>query len=566
MSEGLRREIWKRYIETGELEEAGISVNAAKWWKRARSYGVNPYRPHPQTFLSGGDLIIRRECRRAMLDALRPLLESLNYSYGPIPHIIAVSDEDGYLLDVRGESATCQDQTIIDMVPGANLSEPFAGNNAIGTAIIQNEPVCIQGEEHYCLSMKGWTAMGVPIHDRRGVTIGALGFATPNNQANLSLFVSTVFAVQAVENRYNLSNEMKSISDYFYRKDSVFITVIDKEGRIMDFNRPYSAVNGKKREELIGHYIWDAWFSGKIFDAEGSYLSPAVESLQTGRYIRNRNSCLNTFDGRTLTMVTDSFPIHDSRGEITGAVSVVEDNTDKVEFEKNLFRSEKLATLGQLAASLAHEIRNPLTVIRGFLQMMGEEASGSALQGYIPDILGELDRVNRLLNEFMLLAKPAAPDYRQVCLLELANAVVSFMQSEVTRNRCEITLTVDGDDFQCSADPQQIRQLLLNLVKNALEASAGGSAIEVALRAKDNAFIKLEVYDNGPGIPPEHLEKIFHPFFTTKEEGTGLGLYASHRIAESHGGTVNVFSRPGEGTRVVVTLPKKGRLKKEIIS
>ncbi|MGI5839431.1 MAG: ATP-binding protein [bacterium] len=566
MGDARHRDVWKRFIETGELDEAEISVSVAKWWRRAYANGVNPYQPESQTPLTDKELFRRQNRRQAMLDALRPLLESLTYSLGAIPYIIGVSDEDGYLLDVRGEPATVERSKTVGMYPGANQSEPFIGNNAIGTAILQNEPVCIQGGEHYCLAMQDWTAMGIPIHDRRGAIIGALGFATPNNHTNLSMFVSAALAVQAMESRYNLSREMKTISDYFYRKDSVFITVIDKEGRIIDFNRPYSVANGKKREEIIGRYIWDVWYDGRIFDAEGNYLAPTVESLRTGRYIRDREAYLNTLDGRRMSMIVDSFPTRDSQGEISGAVAVIEDNTERYEFENNLFRSEKLATLGRLAASLAHEVRNPLTVIRGFVQMMGEEKDGGELRGYIPDILGELDRVNHLLNEFLLLAKPSAPDCRQTCLAELASMVTGFLRSEMARRNCEIGLTVDGEDFVCSVDPQQIRQLLLNLVNNAAEASVGGSRIHITLREKGEDCVRMEVLDDGPGIPAEHLDKIFDPFFTTKEEGTGLGLYASHRIVENHGGTINVYSRSGEGTRVVVILPRTGLKKNEIFS
>ncbi len=558
MTRSERREVWEKLVQTGVLDRQRISKTVAHWWSRAHELGANPYQPDPQILLTPDDLEERRFVRREMMEALKPVLDNLVDSLAGNPYVLGVADDEGFMLEVRGDAESLENAKNILMVPGANHQERYMGNNPIGTALFQKEPVYIQGGEHYCLMMKGWTTVGVPIRDRLGRVIGAVGLATPRRLASTNIFLTAVFAIQSMESRLitGANPEMEGIREHFYRKSNLFITVLDREGRIRDFNRPVSAISGKLREELIGQYIWDVWYGGKIRNEKGEYLASSVESLMTGRYIRGREFHLQDREGMTRWFIIDSMPLYDGEGQINGSMSILEDITEKKYLESQIYRSEKLATLGQLAASLAHEIRNPLTVIQGFVQMLESNYGDDSMREFIPLMMDELQRVNRLLNEFLLFAKPSAPVLAEINMKDLIDSVTEFMRGEASRRHCRFQVAVKGDDFMVRVDEQQLRQVFVNLIQNAIDASGDGESIRITLDGQDDGIVLIQIADDGAGIPEENLSKVFDPFFTTKENGTGLGLYAVHRIVENHRGQIEVTSRSGGGTTIEIRLPR----------
>ncbi len=558
MTNSDRRQAWEKLVNTGELDRKKINSTVASWWSRSYELGANPYQPEPQTLLSQEELEERRLFRREMMECLDPVLDNLIDTLSGNPYVISVADDQGYILEVRGDPESVEQSKAILMVPGANHLEKYLGNNPVGTALYQKEPVYIQGGEHYCLAMKGWTTVGVPIHDRRGLIIGAVGLATPSRLASTHIFLTAVFAIQSVESRLTVGTnpEMEGIREHFFRRSNLFITVLDQDGRIRDFNRPFSAVSGRPREEIIGKYVWDVWYGGKIFNDQGEYLATSLESLKTGRYIRGREFSLKDHKGTLRWFIIDSFPLYDGEGHITGSMSILEDITEQKYLENEIYRSEKLATLGQLAASLAHEIRNPLTVIQGFVQMMETHFGDPSMKEYVPLIMDELQRVNRLLNDFLLFAKPSAPQMIPSDLRDMAGSVIEFMKGEAARRNCRLSL-VNGDaPMVAEVDPQQIRQVLVNLIQNAIDASKDGQEVRIVMDTDDPRYWMIRVEDDGHGIQKEHLSKVFDPFFTTKENGTGLGLYAVHRIIENHRGQVRAISRDDEGTVIEIRLPR----------
>lgn len=227
----------------------------------------------------------------------------------------------------------------------------------------------------------------------------------------------------------------------------------------------------------------------------------------------------------------------------------------ELQLEKKLHLSEKFATIGQLAAGLAHEIRNPLTAVQGFIQLLINRNLGDKEKEYLDIIQEEMQRVGGLVGEFLLLAKPAAPRCEIHSLPTVVREVAILMQSEALLK--EIQLIVEGEE-ECyiDADKEQIKQVIINLIKNALEVMPPGKKITLGVHCKagDNYGL-ISVKDEGPGIPAADLKKIFDPFFTTKENGTGLGLAVSYRIIENHGGSLSVQSTPGTGTVFTIELP-----------
>lgn len=225
------------------------------------------------------------------------------------------------------------------------------------------------------------------------------------------------------------------------------------------------------------------------------------------------------------------------------------------ESEEYRRRSEKLAVVGQLAAGLAHEIRNPLTTVKGFCNLIREKSTENKTVEYINVLLPELDRVCDLVKEFLLLTKPAAPKLNAVLLQELVKGTITLMQSEAMLKDVTLINDVAQDLPPIQGDLEQLKQVLINLILNALEAMAGKGSI--CLRAYENVHNKIviEIEDTGKGISNEKIVRVFEPFFTTKEEGTGLGLSIANQIIQSHKGKLTIRSIEGKGTTVAIELP-----------
>jgi signal transduction histidine kinase len=223
--------------------------------------------------------------------------------------------------------------------------------------------------------------------------------------------------------------------------------------------------------------------------------------------------------------------------------------------QTQMSRAEHFATLGELAAGLAHEIRNPLAGIAGVIEIVSRDLPpGSPALAVIKDAKEEALQINRILTELLETARPKPPSFQMKNLATTAEHAVMFARQQAVNKRIMIELANDEEILLVDHDPNQINQVLLNLLLNAIQAMDHPGTIYVTLRRdKDDALIT--VADQGKGIPAENLPNIFHPFFTTKGHGTGLGLSLARRMVEAHRGTISVRSEVGKGTQFVIRLP-----------
>ena len=222
--------------------------------------------------------------------------------------------------------------------------------------------------------------------------------------------------------------------------------------------------------------------------------------------------------------------------------------------EGKLARAQHLAEIGQLAASLAHEIKNPLAGISGAIQVIGDSLTeDSPYKSIVGDILGQISRLDATVRDLLLYARPTPPERKDVKMSELVSRLISVLHEEPALRNLDVRFA--DTDAVAYADERQLEQLLMNLILNAAHASRDGAAIEV--EAVDRADrLRLIVKDRGAGMPEDVRKKALEPFFTTKAKGTGLGLAICRRITESHGGTIAIESQPGRGTTVTVELPR----------
>jgi len=333
------------------------------------------------------------------------------------------------------------------------------------------------------------------------------------------------------------------LHDAIVRSVATGIATTDSEGLINFVNRSGEEILGRPAATFLGQPL-ESVFPTVMREAEKT--GGRAERLESSWEVEGRPTRQLGF---TVT------PLVDDDGRQLGSIAVFQDLTAVRNLERRAARSERLATVGQLAAGLAHELRNPLASMSASIELLAQGGEGVDQERLRGIVLRESERLNRLVTEFLTFAGPAAPQLDLVDLKVAVEEVASVFAADPLASRCRRRLELQP--AFALADPAQLKQVLWNLLRNAAEASAAGGFVELATgRAKRAGMVFLSVRDHGEGIARENLDRIFDPFFTTKATGTGLGLSTVHRIVEGLGGQVEVESVVGEGTRITVLLPE----------
>jgi two-component system, sporulation sensor kinase A len=233
---------------------------------------------------------------------------------------------------------------------------------------------------------------------------------------------------------------------------------------------------------------------------------------------------------------------------------IIRDIAERKRTQELLLNSEKLSVAGQLAAGIAHEVRNPLTAIKGFLRLM--DSQEEFRKNYFEIIQGEINRIELILSELLMLSKPQDMKFKNANLLEIIKNVKTLIDTYANMNNVHIELNdfAETSEFFIVCDENQLKQVFINFLKNAIEAMPKGGMIHMNVLIDEPAFVKVQIQDEGCGIPKEYLERIGQPFFTTKENGTGLGIMINMKIIENHQGTYSISSDQN-GTLIELKLP-----------
>jgi two-component system sensor histidine kinase PilS (NtrC family) len=325
------------------------------------------------------------------------------------------------------------------------------------------------------------------------------------------------------------------------------IVTADVEGRISLINDVACGILGVSREESAGRTL------GELF--------PEMEDrVRQGDFRSSRNEIVfRRKDGSGIHLGFSSSPLKVSGGAIIGRIVIFQDLTPVKRMEERVRIADRLAGVGELAAGLAHEIRNPLASIAGSSQMLQEAGNLPPESRTLLDIIErESHRLNGLITEFLQFAGPQSRDARPVDLALLVERVADAVRAGEARDT-GVSVDCGGlEALQVEGDPEQLSQVLWNLVRNAIQATPRGGRVAIELHAQerhDERFAVLSVADSGSGIEPAILGKIYNPFFTTKEGGTGLGLAISQRIVNGHRGFLEVRSGRDSGTVFSMFLP-----------
>ncbi|MBT2637376.1 PAS domain S-box protein [Bacillus sp. ISL-45] len=228
--------------------------------------------------------------------------------------------------------------------------------------------------------------------------------------------------------------------------------------------------------------------------------------------------------------------------------------TEKIEMEAQLHKSDTLNMLGELAAGIAHEIRNPMTALKGFIQLL-ESSSGDAYSLYFQVIKTELQRIDSIINEFLVLAKPQSIKFEYTDISRIMDETVALLSAQAVLHDVQIKTVYDDDLPELMCEPNQLKKVFINIIKNALEVMSKGGFVTVTVSQAPGNRIHICIKDEGEGIPADQIKKLGKPFYTTKERGTGLGLMVSFKIIEEHGGTIEIESEVGHGTIFHIYLP-----------
>lgn len=322
---------------------------------------------------------------------------------------------------------------------------------------------------------------------------------------------------------------------------------VDVDCRLFLFNKAAAEMFRLDRQEALGRHLSEivgetAWLSHVL--KQGAVLAGSELTLP--------------WRGQTIRAVVDAVPLDAGDGRITGALVVLNDAASLRETERRIQQLEILAGIGELAAGTVHEIRNPLTSISGFVQLLRARATRQSDQtsvDYCSLITEEINHINSILSDFLTLAKPQESKFTRVDLIQLTRDLLNLLYGEAILSQITISHRLPPEPLWVHGNSEKIKEVLINICRNAFQAMTGGGTLTIAAEA-DDEFARIAVTDNGHGVPEALTAQIFKPFFTTKEDGTGLGLAICQRIMHNHGGEITVTSLPGEGSTFTLVFPR----------
>jgi len=366
----------------------------------------------------------------------------------------------------------------------------------------------------------------------------------------LVLGSASLYFIFVIQNYYLIDNTLKSLESYTANVVNSMpngLISLNSEGRITTLNQnaahllklDFYAVKGKLLQEVM-----------KECDLR-NILLPSANIFE-----RQQECHLN--DGQTIPLSITSSLLKDEEGTIIGKVIILRDLQDIKNLEKKVERSQRLASLGRMAAGIAHEIRNPLSSIKGFAQYFRKKFEpDSEDAAYAQIMANEVDRLNRFIQDLLNFAKPQEPRFNPVDITTVMQHTLKLTEPDFREKNIRVEARFDEDIPPVMADGDMITQALLNILINANEAMENGGKLTITVHKNQEQSVHIFIEDNGKGISQADLRKIFDPFFTLKSGGSGLGLAIVYRIIENHHGEIEVTSQPGQGTTFKINIPFK---------
>jgi two-component system sensor histidine kinase AtoS len=358
--------------------------------------------------------------------------------------------------------------------------------------------------------------------------------------------------------------DLKSYTDNILASLTTGIVTVDLDGRVVTLNAAAELMTGFFAGEVIGRYCTE------VFAPTPELGEILMETIASRAATPGVATTLRRRNGRTLAVEISAAPLKGGEGKDLGVIAAIRDLTVVRELEQRLRRSDRLAAIGELAAGLAHEIRNPLTSLLTFSRHLTRRFDDEQFRGKFQAVVPrELERINGIVERLLELARPARLSFAAVRLPPLLERTVELYAHEIESRQVRVAREYAHDVPMLCVDPDALYQALVNLVRNALDAMPSGGRLTLRTGWSDAPHVarsgrrapttarrvRVEIEDTGVGIPADHADRVFNPFFTTKDGGTGLGLALTHKIIEDHGGSIDFRSVPGGGALFRIVLP-----------
>ncbi|MBU9714208.1 PAS domain-containing sensor histidine kinase [Evansella tamaricis] len=350
---------------------------------------------------------------------------------------------------------------------------------------------------------------------------------------------------QAEKNLKETKKQLESFIDHNIDP----ILIFNKDGFLVKVNEAFETTYGWKGYELLGQTYFSLPFI-PLEELDG--VENYIQRIKQGSKIKKMETKRLKKDGTLISVDASGFPIRDEEGGLIAWAIILRDISDAKLAEEMMINSEKLSIAGQLAAGIAHEIRNPMTAIKGFIQLMRPEYTTK--KQYFDIITAEIERIETIVSELLILSKPQELNYTKTDILLLLSEITTLLKTQAILKNVEIIGEYTSTPIYIYCEKNQIKQVCINIIKNGIEAMPDGGEIRIQVKKEKDGVI-LSFLDEGVGISKELLEKLGEPFYTTKEKGTGLGFMVSKKIIENHGGNIKVSSELGKGTTIEVYLP-----------
>ncbi len=357
--------------------------------------------------------------------------------------------------------------------------------------------------------------------------------------------------------------EAKNFLESIIEKAGDAISVVDLEGKILYWNEGAEQIYGYRKEEVLGKRLSDLLFPSdeKRREEEQRLLDELMSRVKQGEVVPNVEVKRQTKEGREIVTSMTISPLRDSEGNIIGASRICKDITQLKKVEERMLLTERLTSLGELTAGVAHELRNPLAGIKINTQILLRNKDLSDMERkLLESSLEGIGKIQKIVDDMLHFAKPKAAHFKEEDINEVVESSLAIFQTKLKKGNISFVFQKGEGLPKVWVDAHQIQQVLTNLMLNAIQAMEKGGSLTLRTFLDKENSLGIEVRDTGIGIPQSHLKKIFDPFFTTKSEGTGLGLSITLKILENHGATIDVESQEGKGSVFTIYFPVRRKV------
>jgi len=512
-------------------------------------------------------------------DSLQPLIQYFVYAFAPEGDLVVMATEAAYLEQITRRIGIgylirrISDQAGIDyIILQSRDGIIFASQPVAPVLTIENDPFLgslmetdtvgwriheFEGREVLEITKRfesveyppGVYRIGIDLDEYREIS---KGYNTQIITIAIVLFLLTLLlvAVVSINQNYFILDQsyrrMRSMTETIFDRFSGAVLAFDSEDKIIAVNKAFTELCDID-SSAIGRRVTD--IAGKLPFELPAGVKPGERAIGL-----ERNITTSSGEQKTVLLGVSSLP----SGAGGGAVILIHDITDQKRLEEESRRRERLSEMGDMAAGVAHEIRNPLNAISIAAQRLKHEFEPTEEKNdydhLAKNILDESARLNDILTRFLELTKTRAAEYEPIDLAEPIKKAIESVSDEASRHNVSIDYPTH-DEIKIRGAVEKMQQVFINLLKNSIQAMPGGGNVIIAVNTTEDKTVEIMISDTGPGFPPEVLPKIFQPYFTTKADGSGLGLALAYKTVTDYGGRISAFNSPAAGAVIKITLP-----------